>query len=104
MLSASLNKTCVLERDGHLCVNWPCVLFVLAEQRKRNVLDGQAPCCPVCGLTLRSGEIEVHLNLELEKLEKLSKLVHLLIYCQFSINLEKLSMLVHILIYCQFIN
>ncbi|XP_041358421.1 E3 ubiquitin-protein ligase Rnf220-like isoform X2 [Gigantopelta aegis] len=45
----------------------------LRKQRKRNVLDGQTPCCPVCGLTLRSGEIEAHLSLELEKLEKLSR-------------------------------
>ncbi|XP_067679871.1 E3 ubiquitin-protein ligase Rnf220-like isoform X1 [Haliotis asinina] len=45
----------------------------LRKQRKRSVLDGQTPCCPVCGITLRAGEVESHLNLELDKLEKLSR-------------------------------
>lgn len=45
----------------------------LRKQRKRNILDGQNPCCPICGLTLRSGEFEAHLALEVEKIEKLNK-------------------------------
>lgn len=43
----------------------------LRKQRKKCVLDGQTPCCPVCGITLRAGEIEMHFNLEMEKLDRL---------------------------------
>ncbi|GAB1600144.1 E3 ubiquitin-protein ligase Rnf220 isoform X1 [Argonauta hians] len=46
----------------------------LRKQRRRNVLDGQTPCCPICGLTLRAGEFEAHLSLEIEKIEKLSRI------------------------------
>ncbi|XP_050403405.1 E3 ubiquitin-protein ligase Rnf220 isoform X2 [Patella vulgata] len=45
----------------------------LRKQRKKSVLDGQAPCCPICGLTLRHSDVESHFNLEIEKLEKLSR-------------------------------
>lgn len=44
-----------------------------SEQRKRSLLDGQTPCCPVCGITLRSGEVEAHYIMELEKLDKISR-------------------------------
>ncbi|KAL3869717.1 hypothetical protein ACJMK2_042366 [Sinanodonta woodiana] len=44
----------------------------LRKQRKK-ILDGQTPCCPICGLTLRLGETEQHFTQELEKLEKLSR-------------------------------
>lgn len=44
----------------------------LRKQRKKLILDGQTPYCPVCGLTLRPGEVDSHLQVELEKLEKLS--------------------------------
>lgn len=44
----------------------------LRKQRKKLILDGHTPHCPVCGLTLRPGEIETHLQVELEKLDKLS--------------------------------
>ncbi|KAL4235837.1 hypothetical protein ACF0H5_004227 [Mactra antiquata] len=44
----------------------------LRKQRKKLILDGQTPHCPVCGLTLRPGEVETHLQAELEKLDKLS--------------------------------
>ncbi|XP_071148689.1 E3 ubiquitin-protein ligase Rnf220-like isoform X4 [Mytilus edulis] len=43
----------------------------LRKQRKKCVLDGQSPCCPVCGITLRAGEIEHHFTLEMEKLDRL---------------------------------
>ncbi|XP_059143077.1 E3 ubiquitin-protein ligase RNF220-like [Physella acuta] len=45
----------------------------LRKQRKRVVLDGHTPCCPVCGLTLRSGELEAHLMLEIDKLDKIAR-------------------------------
>ena len=48
------------------------VFFVLSEQRKKIILDGQTPFCPVCGLTLRPGEADTHLQQEFEKLERLS--------------------------------
>ncbi|WAR23779.1 RN220-like protein [Mya arenaria] len=44
----------------------------LRKQRKRVVLDGQAPHCSICELTLRPGEVESHLQSEIEKLNKLS--------------------------------
>ncbi|XP_045158523.2 E3 ubiquitin-protein ligase Rnf220-like isoform X1 [Mercenaria mercenaria] len=44
----------------------------LRKQRKKLILDGQTPHCPICGLTLRPGETETHLQVELEKLDKLS--------------------------------
>ncbi|XP_052257325.1 E3 ubiquitin-protein ligase Rnf220-like isoform X2 [Dreissena polymorpha] len=44
----------------------------LRKQRKKIVLDGQTPHCPICGLTLRPGEADSHLQAEVEKLEKLS--------------------------------
>ncbi|GFN98521.1 E3 ubiquitin-protein ligase rnf220-like isoform x2 [Plakobranchus ocellatus] len=43
------------------------------KQRKRASHDGQTPCCPVCGLTLRTGELEAHLMLEIDKLDRLSR-------------------------------
>ncbi|XP_013405989.1 E3 ubiquitin-protein ligase RNF220 isoform X1 [Lingula anatina] len=42
----------------------------LRKQRKRNIQDG---CCPVCGLTLRTGEMESHLIMEIEKLDKICR-------------------------------
>ncbi|XP_074642138.1 E3 ubiquitin-protein ligase RNF220-like isoform X2 [Tubulanus polymorphus] len=42
--------------------------------RKKFIVDGQFPCCPVCGLTLRIGEVESHFTSELEKLEKITSL------------------------------
>lgn len=45
----------------------------LRKQRKRASHDGQTPCCPVCGLTLRAGELEAHLMLEIDKLDRLSR-------------------------------
>ncbi|KAK3086533.1 hypothetical protein FSP39_019844 [Pinctada imbricata] len=41
------------------------------KQRKKCILDGQTPCCPVCGLTLRTGEIESHFAVEMDRLERL---------------------------------
>ncbi|KAK3759373.1 hypothetical protein RRG08_023491 [Elysia crispata] len=46
---------------------------LINEQRKRANHDGQTPCCPVCGLTLRAGELEAHLMLEIDKLDRLSR-------------------------------
>ncbi|CAL1546844.1 unnamed protein product [Lymnaea stagnalis] len=45
----------------------------LRKQRKRVAHDGHTPCCPVCGLTLRAGELELHLMLEIDKLDKISR-------------------------------
>ncbi|KAL8622555.1 hypothetical protein ACOMHN_034218 [Nucella lapillus] len=39
------------------------------EHRKRPLVDGHVPCCPICGLTLRPGETDAHLSAELDKLE-----------------------------------
>jgi len=44
----------------------------VTEQRKKLVLDGQTPHCPICGLTLRPGEADIHFQNELEKLDKIS--------------------------------
>ena len=41
--------------------------------RKRNSIDLQNPCCPICGLSLRLNDLQAHIDLELEKLEKLKK-------------------------------
>ncbi|XP_035828153.1 E3 ubiquitin-protein ligase RNF220 [Aplysia californica] len=45
----------------------------LRKQRKRAPHDGLTPCCPVCGLTLRAGELEQHFMLEIEKLDKIAR-------------------------------
>ncbi|BFY99988.1 hypothetical protein BsWGS_03030 [Bradybaena similaris] len=45
----------------------------LRKQRKRASHDGLSPCCPVCGLTLRAGELESHLMLEIDKLDKITR-------------------------------
>ena len=37
--------------------------------------DELRPCCPVCGLTLRAGELEQHLMLEVDKLNKVARSV-----------------------------
>ena len=50
-------------------------LISFTEQRKKIVLDGQTPYCPICGLTLRPGEVQGHLEIELEKIDKLSRWV-----------------------------
>ncbi|XP_066298768.1 E3 ubiquitin-protein ligase Rnf220-like isoform X2 [Branchiostoma lanceolatum] len=43
-------------------------------KRKPVLLDGQTPCCPVCGVTLRPGaEMKAHFEQELEKLSKIGK-------------------------------
>ena len=47
-------------------------LPLVAESRKRTV-DGHVPCCPICGLTLRPGETEAHLAVELEKLDRICR-------------------------------
>ncbi|CAH1243806.1 RNF220 [Branchiostoma lanceolatum] len=45
-----------------------------ARKRKPVLLDGQTPCCPVCGVTLRPGaEMKAHFEQELEKLSKIGK-------------------------------
>ena len=54
-----------------------CFCLLFSEQRKKIILDGQTPYCPICGLTLRPGEVQGHLEVELEKLDKLSRLVFL---------------------------
>ncbi|XP_078657982.1 E3 ubiquitin-protein ligase Rnf220-like isoform X17 [Branchiostoma floridae x Branchiostoma belcheri] len=44
------------------------------RKRKPVLLDGQTPCCPVCGVTLRPGaEMKAHFEQELEKLSKIGK-------------------------------
>ncbi|KAJ8306520.1 hypothetical protein KUTeg_017065 [Tegillarca granosa] len=51
--------------------------FVLPEtgqytkQRRKCILDGHTPCCPICGLTLRNGEVEAHYSMEIEKIDKI---------------------------------
>ncbi|KAL8562284.1 hypothetical protein ACOMHN_037240 [Nucella lapillus] len=42
----------------------------LRKSRKRPI-DGNLPCCPVCGLTLRPGEMETHVAVEQEKLDRI---------------------------------
>lgn len=48
--------------------------FSSTRLKKRPLFDGQSPCCPVCGVTLRSGEFEVHFAQEIDRLSKLSRL------------------------------
>ncbi|XP_048757551.1 E3 ubiquitin-protein ligase Rnf220-like isoform X1 [Ostrea edulis] len=43
----------------------------LRKLRKKSALDGQTPCCPICGLTLRGGEVDTHFALEVDRLEKI---------------------------------
>ncbi|KAK7482686.1 hypothetical protein BaRGS_00026095, partial [Batillaria attramentaria] len=45
----------------------------LRKQRKRSALDGHTPCCPICGLTLRPGEMDAHLAIEVDKLERICR-------------------------------
>lgn len=40
------------------------------RQRKRNA---DPTCCPICGITVRPNEIEQHLSLEMNRLDKLTK-------------------------------
>ncbi|XP_076319440.1 E3 ubiquitin-protein ligase RNF220-like isoform X2 [Tachypleus tridentatus] len=43
--------------------------------KKRGPLDPQASCCPVCGVTIRSGELLSHFEHEIEKLNKINKIL-----------------------------
>lgn len=43
----------------------------LRKQRRKCILDGHTPCCPICGLTLRNGEVEAHYSMEIEKIDKI---------------------------------
>ncbi|XP_022241612.1 E3 ubiquitin-protein ligase RNF220-like isoform X2 [Limulus polyphemus] len=43
--------------------------------KKRGPLDGQASCCPVCGVTIRSGELLSHFEQEIGKLNKINKIL-----------------------------
>lgn len=43
----------------------------LRKLRKKSALDGQTPCCPICGLTLRNGEVDTHFALEMDRLERI---------------------------------
>ncbi|XP_076353083.1 E3 ubiquitin-protein ligase RNF220-like isoform X2 [Tachypleus tridentatus] len=43
--------------------------------KKRGLLDGQASCCPVCGLTIRPAELLSHFEQEVEKLDKINKIL-----------------------------
>ncbi|KAI0236343.1 RING-type domain-containing protein [Lamellibrachia satsuma] len=45
----------------------------LRRCRKRALLDGDSHCCPVCGTSLRQGELSTHLTAEVEKLNRLSR-------------------------------
>jgi hypothetical protein len=59
---------------GHLAVNifmTEIVLIYLILGRKKSPLDPS--CCPVCGITLRSSDLEVHFVQELERLERVSR-------------------------------
>lgn len=46
-------------------------LYVLCIGRKKSPLDPS--CCPVCGITLRSADLESHFVQELERLERVSR-------------------------------
>ena len=41
--------------------------------RKRALLNGDCHCCPVCGMSLRQGELSSHVYAEVEKLNGLSR-------------------------------
>jgi hypothetical protein len=59
---------------GHLAVKIfmiEIVLIYLILGRKKSPLDPS--CCPVCGITLRSSDLEVHFVQELERLERVSR-------------------------------
>lgn len=45
---------------------------VRRSNRKRIAADLQSPCCPICGLSLRMGDLQAHLNSELERLENVN--------------------------------
>ena len=47
------------------------LFFVLLLGRKKSPLDPS--CCPVCGVTLRSADLEAHFVQELERLERISR-------------------------------
>lgn len=46
-------------------------LFKFDSGRKKSPLDPS--CCPVCGITLRSADLEAHFVQELERLERVSR-------------------------------
>jgi len=49
---------------------------------------GNTLCCPVCKVTLRSGDFTSHVELELEKLSKLSRFTSLFTFHCFTFNID----------------
>ncbi len=48
------------------------VMYIyIAGARKRH-LDSETLCCPVCGVSMRKGEMGAHLATEVERLDKLT--------------------------------
>ncbi len=56
--------------SGEFFHDWNFFLSLLLG-RKKSPLDPS--CCPVCGITLRSSDLEVHFVQELERLERVSR-------------------------------
>ena len=66
--------------DANLTIIWICdqnnkfrhvFVFFMAPGRKKSPLDPS--CCPVCGITLRSSDLEAHFVQEIERLERVSR-------------------------------
>lgn len=46
--------------------------FLPAGKKKATLFDSQAPICPICQVLLRPGELQEHMEQELEKLTQLN--------------------------------
>lgn len=58
--------------DLRVCETQDCVLCFLAGKKKTTLFDSQAPICPICQVLLRPGELQEHMEQELEKLTQLN--------------------------------
>lgn len=56
-----------IKYDGFHCV--------VVEARKRTSTEAASTCCPVCGVTLRQGEVPSHFSIEIDKLDRIHRLV-----------------------------
>lgn len=47
----------------------------IEEKRNRKKTSLDPVVCPICGITLRENELEIHFRNEIEKLEKIKKII-----------------------------
>ena len=45
-----------------------CLCFLFAGKKKISLYDSQAPICPICQVLLRPGELQEHMETEIERL------------------------------------